>query len=65
MQTIPEPLTTKEPLFISCDETAKLMGISKRTLLRMIADGTVPSRTWRRRRVVPVSFLRALVQGEN
>jgi len=54
-----------EPLLISRDAAAKLLGISRRTLERMIADGTVPSRVLRRRRLVPRAFLMAMVRGEN
>ena len=51
------------PLLISRAEAARLLGISLRTLEKMIARGEVPSRVLRRRRLIPRAFLMGFVQG--
>jgi excisionase family DNA binding protein len=50
------------PLLISRLEAARLMGISLRTLEKMILSGDIPSRVLRRRRLIPRSFLEALAK---
>jgi excisionase family DNA binding protein len=51
------------PLLVSRAEAARLMGISVRTLEKLIAAGEVPSRVLRRRRLVPRDFLVELAKG--
>ena len=51
------------PLLISRQEAARLMGISLRTLEKLIAAGDVPSRVLRRRRLIPREFLVTLAKG--
>ena len=47
----------QEPLLVSLVEAAKLLSVSKPTIERMIADGAIPTRRLRRRRVIPRKFL--------
>ena len=54
-----EPL----PLLISRNEAARLMGISLRTLEKLIIAGEVPSIVLRRRRLIPRDFLVTLARG--
>lgn len=51
------------PLLISRVEAARLMGISLRTLEKLIAAGEIPSRVLRRRRLIPREFLVTLAKG--
>lgn len=51
------------PLLISRQEAARLMGISLRTLEKLIVAGEVPSRVLRRRRLIPREFLEKLAKG--
>lgn len=53
----------ERPLLISRTESARLLGISLRTLEKMIARGEVPSRVLGRRRLIPRDFLLMLVKG--
>lgn len=59
-----ETTQAETPLFLSRTETARLMGISLRTLEKLIAAGEIPSRRLRRRRLIPREFLEALAKGE-
>jgi len=51
------------PLLISRQEAARLMGISVRTLEKLILAGEVPSLVLRRRRLIPRGFLERLARG--
>jgi excisionase family DNA binding protein len=51
------------PLLVSCNEAARLLGISRQTLEKMIHVGDVPSIVLRRRRLVPRDFLVELAKG--
>ena len=51
------------PLLVSRNEAARLMGISLRTLEKLILAGKVPSRVLRRRRLIPRDFLVTLAKG--
>ena len=51
------------PLLVSCDEAARLLGISRQTLEKLIYVGEVPSIVLRRRRLVPRDFLETLAKG--
>jgi excisionase family DNA binding protein len=53
----------ERPLLISRSESARLLGISLRTLEKMIARGEIPSRVLGRRRLIPRDFLVMLVKG--
>jgi len=55
--------TNERPWLVSRSETARLLGISLRTLEKMIARGKVPSRVLGRRRLIPRDFLLAFVKG--
>ena len=52
-----------EPLLISKIEAARLLGVSVRTLEKLIQRGEVPSRTLSRRRLIPRDFLVAFAKG--
>lgn len=54
---------SERPWLVSRAETARLLGISIRTLEKMIARGEVPSRVLGRRRLVPRDFLERFVKG--
>jgi excisionase family DNA binding protein len=58
-----ETAQTERPWLVSRAETARLLGISLRTLEKLIARGEVPSRVLGRRRLVPRDFLMAFVKG--
>ncbi len=51
-----------EPLLVSLVEAAKLLSVSKPTIERMIADGTIPTRRLRRRRMIPWEYLEELAK---
>jgi excisionase family DNA binding protein len=51
------------PLLVSCDEAARLLGISRQTLEKLIYVGDVPSIVLRRRRLIPRDFLVELAKG--
>jgi excisionase family DNA binding protein len=51
------------PLLVSCDEAARLLGISRQTLEKLIYLGDVPSVVLRRRRLIPRDFLVTLAKG--
>lgn len=51
------------PLLVSCNEAARLLGISRQTLEKMIYVGDVPSIVLRRRRLIPRDFLVTLAKG--
>jgi excisionase family DNA binding protein len=55
--------TEAPPLLVSCNEAARLLGISRQTLEKLIYVGDVPSIVLRRRRLVPRSFLERLAKG--
>jgi excisionase family DNA binding protein len=59
----PEMAPNERPLLISRSESARLLGISLRTLEKMIARGEIPSRVLGRRRLIPRDFLVMLVKG--
>lgn len=56
-------LTETLPLLVSCNEAARLLGISRQTLEKLIYVGDVPSIVLRRRRLVPRDFLEKLAKG--
>jgi excisionase family DNA binding protein len=61
-----QPQTTPNqapPLLVSCNEAARLLGISRQTLEKMIYVGDVPSVVLRRRRLIPRDFLLTLAKG--
>lgn len=51
------------PLAVDVKEAARLTSFGKTKIYEMLADGTLPSRTIGRRRVIPYSALKALVEG--
>ncbi len=51
------------PLLVSCAEAARLLGISRQTLEKLILVGDVPSIVLRRRRLIPRDFLVRMSQG--
>jgi excisionase family DNA binding protein len=51
------------PLLVSRAEACRLLGISLRTLEKMIYVGDVPSVVLRRRRLIPRAFLEQLAKG--
>jgi len=51
------------PLCLRLDEVAARIGVSPRTVSRLIASGDLPSITILRRRVVPVEALEAYLAG--
>ncbi|HUO14669.1 MAG TPA: excisionase family DNA-binding protein [Verrucomicrobiae bacterium] len=53
----------REPLLISRQEAARLLGVSLRTIEKLIARGEMPSRVLGRRRLIPREFLSELVKG--
>jgi excisionase family DNA binding protein len=60
------PQATKNqapPLLVSCNEAARLLGISRQTLEKLIYVGDVPSIVLRRRRLIPRDFLEQLARG--
>jgi excisionase family DNA binding protein len=50
------------PLLVAMNEAARLLGISRQTLEKLISIGDVPSIVLRRRRLVPRSFLERLAK---
>lgn len=56
-------VTGESPIFFSLKQTAQLLGVSVQTIRRLIADGAVPVRQLRRRRVIPAEFLRKLARN--
>jgi excisionase family DNA binding protein len=57
----PDRKASKElPWFVSKTETAHLMGVSVRTITRMIKAGTLPAVGLRRRKVISRNYLEAL-----
>lgn len=54
---------SERPWLVSRAETARLLGISIRTLEKMIARGEIPSRVLGRRRLVPRDFLERFAKG--
>jgi excisionase family DNA binding protein len=61
-----QPQTTQTetlPLLVSCNEAARLLGISRQTLEKLIYVGDVPSIVLRRRRLIPRDFLVTLAKG--
>lgn len=59
-QTIPNEVP---PLLVSCNEAARLLGISRQTLEKLILVGDMPSIVLRRRRLIPRDFLEQLAKG--
>jgi len=53
----------ERPLLVNRAEAARLLGISLRTLEKMIVRGEVPSRLLRRRRLIPRDFLIAFAKS--
>jgi excisionase family DNA binding protein len=51
------------PLCLRLDEVADRIGVSARTVSRLIASGDLPSITVLRRRLVPVDALEAYIAG--
>ena len=51
------------PLAVDVKEAARLTSFGKTKIYEMLADGTLPSRKIGRRRVIPYSALKALVEG--
>jgi excisionase family DNA binding protein len=51
------------PLAVDVKEAARLTSFGKTKIYEMLADGTLPSRTIGRRRVIPYSALKTLVEG--
>lgn len=51
------------PLCLRLDEVAARIGVSPRTVSRLIASGDLPSITVLRRRLVPVDALEAYLAG--
>ena len=51
------------PLAVDVKEAARLTSFGKTKIYEMLADGTLPSRTIGRRRVIPYAALKALVEG--
>jgi len=56
--------TRPEPLFASLVEAAEVLRVSKRTVERMVADGTIPTRRLRRRRVISWRVLEGMAEAE-
>jgi excisionase family DNA binding protein len=54
----------REPLLIGKVETARLLGVSVRTLEKMIRSGEIPARRLRRRVLIPASFVTRLASEE-
>jgi excisionase family DNA binding protein len=52
-----------EPLLISKIEAARLLGVSVRTLEKLIQRGQVPSRSLYRRRLIPREFVVTFAKG--
>ena len=52
------------PLAVNVKEAARLTSFGKTKIYEMLSDGTLPSRTIGRRRVIPYAALKALVEGE-
>jgi excisionase family DNA binding protein len=61
----PRTPQAEHSLFLSRAETARLMGISLRTLEKLIAAGEIPTCLFRRRRLVPRAFLEDLAKRMN
>ncbi len=61
MQTQTAPIETPS-LLVAMNEAARLLGISRQTLEKLISIGDVPSIVLRRRRLVPRSFLERMAK---
>jgi excisionase family DNA binding protein len=53
-----------DPLVLTVEEAARLLGISRGLAYKMIRQGVIPSIRFGRRVVVPRSRLQALIDGE-
>ncbi len=53
-----------DPLVLTVEEAARLLGIPRGLAYKMIREGVIPSIRFGRRVVVPRSRLRALMDGE-
>lgn len=51
-----------ERLTVSVREAASALGVSQRTIERLVADGTLPSVTLNRRRLIPRQALVDLIE---
>lgn len=51
------------PLAVDVKEAARLTSFGMTKIYALINDGTLPSRTIGRRRVIPYAALKALVEG--
>jgi excisionase family DNA binding protein len=58
----PQIAQVETPLLVAMNEAARLLGISRQTLEKLISIGDVPSIVLRRRRLVPRSFLERLAK---
>ncbi len=56
--------TAPAPLAVDVKEAARLTSFGKTKIYQMLEDGTLPSKKIGRRRVIPYSALKALVEGE-
>jgi excisionase family DNA binding protein len=53
-----------QPLTLTVEQTAKLLGIGRSTAYELVRTGDIPSLRLGRRIVVPVARLRALMQPD-
>lgn len=55
------PAPREEPLLVSVDEAARMLGVSRRTVIKLINDGTLRSLKIGRRRLVLMVAVRELI----
>lgn len=55
----------KEPLAISMREAARLLGVSPRTVAKLVALNELPSTTVGRRRIIPMTAIERLIASSN
>lgn len=53
---------SKSPLFVSINQAAEILGVSRSTIDRRIADGTIPSRKLGARVLIAKSAIDAFAQ---
>jgi len=53
-----------EPIYVSINEAARLLGVSRSTIYRMIGDQVLPARKMRSSTRIELKRLRGLSDGE-
>lgn len=64
MATQKDSTNHSQPLLVSLRAAAQLLSVSRSTITRMVADGSIPTRRLRDRTLIPMQVLEQLAKVE-